>query len=132
MSNIGIRGLLFDKKYWIKMPMSVVRYCQHIWCPPILRRNCTAGRVHPERNKKENWRRLNLSWLSWWQIGSLVEVEAAKGGLYCRPKLRAVHLSSELSSCHLRGPAVEEKDYNVMYFINRVGITLKRRVVPIL
>jgi hypothetical protein len=61
-----------------------------------------------------------------------VEVEAAKGGMYCRPKLRAVQLSSELSSCHLRWPAVEEKDYNVMYFINRVHLTLKRRFAPIL
>jgi hypothetical protein len=41
-----------------------------------------------------------------------VEVEAAKGMLYCRPILRAAQLSLRCT------PAVEEKDYDVMYFID--------------
>jgi hypothetical protein len=66
-----------------------------------------------------------LSWLSWWQIESSVEVEAAKVGPYCRPLLRAVQLSSEVYSA-------VEKDYDVMYSIDCVHLTFKRQTAPIL
>ncbi len=40
-------------------------------------------------------------------------------------------LRSGLSSCHLRwAPAVEEEDYDVMYSIDSVYLTSKRRTVP--
>jgi hypothetical protein len=43
-----------------------------------------------------------------------MEVEAAKGVLYCRPMLGAVKLYVRCTS------ATEEEDYNLMYFIDSV------------
>jgi hypothetical protein len=54
-----------------------------------------------------------------------VEVEAAKGEQYCWPILRALQ--------HMRcTPAVEEKNYNVMYTIESVHLTFRRQTGPIL
>jgi hypothetical protein len=54
----------------------------------------------------------------------LVEVEAAKGVPYRRP-------NSELPSCDMRcTAAVEEKDYDVMFFIDGVPSTFNIRYAP--
>jgi hypothetical protein len=56
------------------------------------------------------------AWAGWICFESEVEVEAAKDELY-----RTAGLSSELPSCHVRcTPAVEEKDFDVMYSIDGV------------
>ncbi len=61
------------------------------------------------------------AWAGWKGFGSEVEVEAAKGVLYC-----TTVLCPQLTSCYLRCmPAAEERDYYVMYSIDSIHLILK-------